>query len=86
MLKDTVTTGNCPWCDTVSGDDFVTRRLIAASGTGVAWLVDELEEPELLPDPPAVVPVVPVLARTVVGVADASVCTDDVNANVVLEE
>lgn len=53
-MKDTVTTGNCPWCATVRGEGSVTRRLIAESGVGVAWVVDAVEE---LPPPPDVVAV-----------------------------
>jgi hypothetical protein len=67
----------------VSGDDFVTKLLIAARGTGVAWLVDEVEE---LEEDPELAPVLAVLARAVVGVADASVCTGDVRAEVPVEE
>jgi hypothetical protein len=48
--------------------------------------VDEVEEPELPPDPPTLVPVLPVLAKAVVGVDDASVWTDEVKADVLLEE
>ena len=58
----------------------MTRRLIAASGTGVAWLVDEAEEPE---PPPELVLVLAEFARVVVGVVEASVCTVDVSADVV---
>jgi len=83
-LKDTVTTGNCPWRDTVRGDCTFTIRLIAASGTGVAWLVDDVElEPPL--EPPA--ELVAVLVSVGVGVVEASVCVelDDVRADVPFE-
>ena len=68
----------------------MTRRLIAASGTGVAWLVDEAEEPEPPPGPPADDPEVVVVpaefARAVVGAVEASVCTVDVRADAVVED
>ena len=59
----------------------MTRRLIAASGTGVAWLVDEAEEPE---PPPEFVVVLAEFARVVVGVVEASDCTVDVRGDVVV--
>jgi hypothetical protein len=67
-LKDTVTTGNWPWCETVSGDGSISKWTIADRGTGLVWLVEELEL-----EPPDVV----VLARAVAGVEDAKVGVAD---------
>jgi len=52
-LKDTVTTGNCPWCAIVRGEGLTIKRLIAESGVGVGEAVDAVgEEPPLVPAPP----------------------------------
>ena len=58
------------------------RRLIAASGTGVAWLV----EAEVLGAPPELVLVLAEFVRAVAGDVEASVCTVEVSADVVLED
>jgi len=50
-LNEIVTTGNWPWWLIVSGDALVVKLLMAESGTGVASVVDVLEEEDdtLLP-------------------------------------
>jgi len=68
----------------------MTKLLMAESGIGVGWVVDELEELEPpLPDPVVVddepVVMLDALARVVFGVADASVCVAEVNAEELLE-
>jgi hypothetical protein len=57
-LNEIVTTGNCPWWLTVSGEGVVMKRLIAESGTGVASEVELLDELEEVEDASAVVGVV----------------------------
>jgi hypothetical protein len=64
----------------------MAKWLMAESGTGVGCVVDELEELEPLPPDPDVVDdeFVVALARTIVGVVDASVWVVDVTAEEVL--
>src|ERR1700733_7548588 len=45
-LKDTVTTGNWPWCEMVSGEGFISKCVNAESGTGVGMVLVEAEPPE----------------------------------------
>src|SRR5271156_5202601 len=75
-LKDTVTTGNWPWWETVSGDGCISKRVKAESGTGVGivlleaappaeacpegWLPDEVPPPEEEEDDESAVVGVPV--------------------------
>jgi hypothetical protein len=50
-LKDTVTTGNCPWCDIVSGEGFISKCVNAESGTGVGIVeVEAAPPPDVCPD------------------------------------
>ena len=44
-LKETVTTGNCPWWEIVSGDGCISKRVKAESGTGVGMVLVEAEPP-----------------------------------------
>src|SRR5258708_37872802 len=44
-LKDTVTTGNWPWCEMVSGEGFISKCVNAESGTGVGMVLVEAEPP-----------------------------------------
>src|ERR1700733_3753913 len=45
-LKDTVTTGNWPWCAMVSGEGFISKCVNAESGTGGGMVPVEAEPPE----------------------------------------
>ena len=50
-LKDTVTTGNWPWCEMVRGEGFISKWVKAESGTGVGMMLVEAEPPaETCPD------------------------------------
>src|SRR3984885_11080503 len=44
-LKDTVTTGNCPWCAMVSGEGFISKCVKAEGGTGVGMVLREAAPP-----------------------------------------
>src|SRR6202035_5333269 len=44
-LKDTVTTGNWPWWEMVSGEGFISKRVNAERGTGVGMVLVEAEPP-----------------------------------------
>src|ERR1700749_844051 len=44
-LKDTVTTGNWPWCEMVSGEGFISKCVNAERGTGVGIVLVEAEPP-----------------------------------------
>src|ERR1700742_1285063 len=44
-LKDTVTTGNWPWCAMVSGEGFISKWVNAERGTGVGMVLVEAEPP-----------------------------------------
>src|SRR5271156_1139499 len=44
-LKDTVTTGNWPWCAMVSGEGFISKCVKAESGTGVGMVLVEAAPP-----------------------------------------